>query len=46
MIAGATRRLGRNTIKAKLGQIEYINMGIDHAHRIISIDIVVQRLGK
>ena len=46
MIAGATRRLGRNTIKAELGQIERIDKGIDHPHRIIDVDLVVQSLGK
>jgi hypothetical protein len=46
MIAGATRRLGRDTIKAELGQIQRIDIGIDHPHRIVGVDVVVQRLGK
>jgi|SRR6185295_8763515 len=42
MIAGTARRLGRDTIKAKLRQIERINKGIDHPHRIVGADVVVQ----
>ena len=46
MIAGAARRLGRDTIKAELGQIECIDKGIDHPHGIVDVDVVVQCLGK
>ena len=42
MIAGATRHLGRNTIEAELGQIERVDIGIDHPHGIVGVDVVVQ----
>jgi hypothetical protein len=42
MVAGATRRLGRHTIKAELSQIERTDKGIDHPHGIVDVDVVVQ----
>ena len=42
MIAGTARRLGRDTIKAKLGQIERFDKGIYHSYGIVDVDVVVQ----
>ena len=42
MIAGASRRLGCNTIKAELGQIKRIGKSINHPHGVVDVDVVVQ----
>ena len=46
MIGGPARRLGHDTVEAKLTQIDRIHESIDHPNGIVFVDPVVQALGK
>src|SRR5215468_8144593 len=44
MVRGTASRFRYNTRKAQYRQIQFINEGIDNAHRVVFPDIVVQAI--